>query len=125
MKILIVDDSIMAQRNMAKLMHEVIPEAELYTEKNGQDGYRCYCEIKPDLVLLDLLMPGVNGFELLGRIKEHQHKSLVIIVSADIQKSVREEVIGLGAMDFVPKPFNREKALHIAEQIRKWCNYAY
>ncbi|WP_244834943.1 response regulator [Clostridium sp. BJN0001] len=78
--------------------------------------------INPDYAFLDLLMPKLNGQELLKLIKEFNKDAKIFIVSADVQKSIRTEVEKNKIMGFINKPFNEEKAKLISEMIRKDFN---
>lgn len=117
-KILIVDDSIFSQKITANLIKKVLRNAEIFFANDGQEGLEKYKNIKPDYTFLDLLMPKLNGKELLMKIKEIDNEAKVIVVSADVQKSVKREMEAFDVMMFINKPFNEEKALLICEMIR-------
>lgn len=117
-KILIVDDSNFSQKITANLLKKYLPDSELYFANNGQEGYDKYKEINPDYLFVDLLMPNLNGKEMISLVKEYHSEAKIIVVSADVQKTVREEVEQLGVMYFLNKPFNDEKAIFICGMIR-------
>ena len=122
-KILIVDDSNFSQKVAANLIKRFLDNAEISFANDGQEGFEKYKEIKPDYVFLDLLMPKVNGIELIKLIREHDNNAKIIVLSADVQKNVREEVESYKIISFINKPFNEEKAKLICEMIRndeKW-----
>jgi len=72
---------------------------------DGEEGLKKIKEEKPDLVLLDLILPGIDGFEVLARIKEEQEvtKIPIIVLSNLGQKEDVEKGIGLGAVDYLVK----------------------
>ncbi|WP_313342011.1 response regulator [Sedimentibacter sp.] len=109
-KILIVDDSVFSRKITATLIRKYIDDADIYYAVDGQDGFIKYKEIKPDCVLLDLLMPKVGGVELIGMIKKYDEHAKIIVLSADVQKNVHEEINALNVLYFINKPFNDEKA---------------
>lgn len=109
-KVLIVEDSVFSQKITAKLIKEIMNNVEIFFANNGQEGYEKYKEIKPDYILLDLLMPKLNGIEVIKLIKEDDKDAKIIVISADIQKEVREEIDEYNIMLFLNKPFNKEKA---------------
>jgi CheY-like chemotaxis protein len=121
-KILIVDDSIFSQRTIANLMKKFLNNIEIYFANDGKEGFIQYKNIKPDYTFLDLLMPKLNGKELLMLIKEFNKEAKIFVISADIQKSVRLEIEESNIMGFINKPFNEEKAQLISEMIRKDVN---
>jgi CheY-like chemotaxis protein/phosphoribosyl 1,2-cyclic phosphodiesterase len=103
--ILIVDDDedlrILARRSLVKAGHRVL-EAE-----DGAAGLRLIGSDRPDLVVLDLHMPGVDGFEVLRRLRAHgtAHTPPVIVLTAHGDEKSAQESFELGATDFLAKPF--------------------
>lgn len=116
--ILIVDDSVFSQKMTANLIRKYIDDSVINYANDGQDGFNKYKEIKPDYVFLDLLMPKMNGIELIKMIKEYDEHAKIIVLTADVQKSVQEEVCSYNVVSFINKPFNDEKASLICEMIR-------
>ncbi|SFH48011.1 Response regulator receiver domain-containing protein [Tindallia magadiensis] len=121
MKILIIEDSALYRKIHAKLLNKVLPDAELITAGDGWEGYQLFEKEKPDYILLDLLMPVMSGVDFLRllRDKHPATKSRVIVLSADVQRVVKEEVMELGVQEFIHKPFTEEKALYLSEVIRR------
>lgn len=119
MKILIVDDSRFLQNFLIKLLNMYLPEGEILTANNGTDAYSLYLKEKPDFTLTDLLMPELNGQELLRLIKEDNDNAKVIIISADIQKATREEAFKMGALAFFNKPLTKETSAELINLIKE------
>jgi len=102
-KILIIEDD--------KFLRELIGQRlvkegyEIFEAEDGQTGIKNVKEIRPDLVLLDLLLPGINGFEVLARIKQNPSLSQipVIILSNLGQKNDIEKGLKMGARDYLIK----------------------
>ncbi len=113
-KILIVDDS-MFQR---KILSDNIKETgcQVITAKNGEEALQKIHSEKLDCILLDLLMPDKSGIEILEDLQALDNKTPVIVVSADVQESVRKRCLELGAFDFVNKPPKKEQ---LQEVIRR------
>ncbi|WP_339302448.1 response regulator [Paenibacillus sp. FSL R5-0519] len=118
MKVLIVEDSIFVQKLVRKLIMDHITDCEIQIASNGEQGYNLYQAFKPDLIITDLLMPGLNGQEMLRMIREIDWDVHIIILSADIQKATREEVESLGISGFLNKPLTVDKANTLVELIR-------
>lgn len=108
-KVLIIDDS-QFQRRIIKGM---VSEAgyETAEAQDGNSGLEMFNSFKPDIVLLDLLMPGKNGEVVLGEIKQINPDMPIIIISADIQDSTIESVKKAGAFEFLHKPPKKEQLL--------------
>ncbi len=118
MKVLIVEDSIFVQKLLTKLIVDHIPGCEIQIANNGEQGYNLFTEFQPDLITTDLLMPGLNGQEMLRMIRETDSHVKIIILSADIQKTTRDEVELLGISGFLNKPLTAEKATTMIQLIQ-------
>jgi two-component system chemotaxis response regulator CheY len=104
-KILLVDDSGLARRSVRHIL-----EAAGYEVVEAEDGLvaleRYFLE-KPDIVLLDLVMNGMMGLDVLQKLHEMDPHVRAIVVSADIQDSSRELATAGGACNFLNKPVDR------------------
>jgi len=104
-KILIVDDSAMARRGVRHVL-----ESAGYDVVEAEDGLIAlegYFLDKPDLVVLDLVMKGMNGLDVLKKLQEMDAGVRVLVVSADVQDSSRELAVSGGASGFLTKPVDR------------------
>lgn len=102
-KILIIeDDKFLRELIARKLMENNFSISEAI---DGEEGIKKIKEEKPDLILLDLILPGIDGFEVLGRMKEDEEVSStpVIILSNLGQKEDVEKGLNLGAVDYLIK----------------------
>jgi two-component system chemotaxis response regulator CheY len=113
---IVIDDSDFARMNLKKVIvragGEVIGEA-----KNGKDAADLYEKNNPDLVLLDITMPVVDGLEALSNIMEKDNEARVIIVSSLGNKDMIKEAITRGAKQFVTKPFNADHVSMIIKSV--------
>lgn len=117
MKILIVEDSMLYRKTIVKYLKEHLPQAEFITAPDGAEGYKLFRQEAPDFMVVDLLMPVMNGMELLRKIKEEGLEVRSVVLSADIQKITRQEVEKLDVLAFYTKPFTREHAGELAALI--------
>jgi two-component system chemotaxis response regulator CheY len=106
-KILIVDDSGLARRMLRQMLEDMGHSVEEATD--GATALERYYLNRHDLVLLDMVMNGMYGLEVLAKIRELNPDVRVIVATADIQNSTREQVRGAGAAAFLTKPFNRQE----------------
>lgn len=106
-KVLVVDDSGLARRLIRKIVEELGHEVEDVSE--GAAALERYVLNRHDVVILDLLMHGMYGVEVLQKLKELNPELPVIIVSADIQRTTREQVKEIGAVAMVNKPVTKEQ----------------
>jgi two-component system chemotaxis response regulator CheY len=109
LKILIVDDSALARRSVRKMLEDA--QYEVVEAHDGLSALELYFTEKPNLILLDVTMRGMDGIEVLKRIRELDAAAIVIIVSADVQSSTREMASEGGAAAFVMKPVQAPELL--------------
>ncbi|HUS37412.1 MAG TPA: response regulator [Verrucomicrobiae bacterium] len=107
MKFLVVDDSALSRRMLRSVLeqlgHAVVEAAD------GSAGLERYVLERPDFVFLDLVMPGMSGFEALTHLRALDPEARVIICSADVQASTRDRVKKGGALAMLNKPVNVEQ----------------
>lgn len=106
-KILIIDDSKMASFVLEDILRED-GFTNIIRASNGKDALNAYTNEKPDLVLLDIIMPNMNGIDVLRKLGKN---AKVIIASAVGQDSIIKEAKELGALDYLVKPLNKEEVL--------------
>ena len=116
--ILICDDAafmrMMIKDILTKNGYTVAGEAE-----NGAKAVEKYSEVKPDLVLMDITMPEMDGIQALKKIKELDPSAVVVMCSAMGQQAMVIESIQAGAKDFIVKPFQADRVL---EAVKKAVN---
>ena len=112
-KILIVDDSALSRRTLRRILESA--EYEVVEADDGMAALELYFLEKPALVLLDLVMKGMYGLDVLVKLREMDPKALVVVASADIQSSTRKMVDEAGALGFINKPFVTESVLAAVE----------
>ena len=117
-KILIVDDAMFMRETLKKMLeaqgHVIVGEAE-----EGSEAIRKFVETQPDLVILDITMPGMDGIEALQQIRKKDHKAKVIICSALGQQEIVAQAIVSGAEDFIVKPFEVAQLVAAVEKVLK------
>lgn len=99
-------------------MEEHIPDAQLFVGASGQDGLIIYEKENPDLIVTDLLMPLMTGQEFITIIRKTDLLVKIIVITADIQKTVREEIEALGVIAFVNKPLTGERIEQLFNTIK-------
>ena len=112
-KILIVDDSGLARRRARGILEGAgfeVDEAE-----DGISALERYFVSKPDLVLLDLVMKGMYGLDVIAKLRELDPLAKIIVVSADVQTSSHDLVAEAGASAFVIKPFDPDEMVATIE----------
>lgn len=114
-KILIVDDSSLARRTVRQMLQEMGHTVEEATD--GPQALERYFINRHDLVILDMVMSGMYGLEVLAKMRELNPAVRVIVATADIQKSTQEQVRAAGAAAFVNKPLQRHELERIVDVV--------
>lgn len=106
-KILVVDDSSLARRTARALLEEMGHQVE--EASDGAQALERFYLNQPDLVVLDMVMNGMYGLEVLTKLRELKPDVRVIVITADIQDSTQLQVREAGAAAFINKPLSRQK----------------
>jgi signal transduction histidine kinase len=103
--LLIVDDD---KSNLLILIDILQTDYTVYTAKDGEEAIKKAEKFLPDLILLDIIMPGIDGYETFTRLRELERtaKIPVIFITGLSEKGSEEKGLSLGAVDYVTKPFN-------------------
>jgi two-component system response regulator AtoC len=102
--ILVVDDEELTLRTISRGLRQ--EGLEVATAANGEDALRVFTQDKPDLVLLDIVLPGVDGVEVLRRMKQADPAAAILMMSAYHMVDRAVEAMKLGAFDYLIKPFH-------------------
>ncbi|MHC1759392.1 MAG: response regulator [Negativicutes bacterium] len=115
-RIMIVDDTLMMRmtlrRTLERAGHEIVAEAI-----NGEQAILNYAEFKPDLVTMDITMPGISGVEAIKRIVQYDQAANIIVVSALGQKHIVFEALQAGAKNYALKPIAEDKLLSVVNLV--------
>ena len=115
-RILIVDDSIVSRSTLRRILeeagHEVAGEAE-----DGATGLKQFDHLRPDLVTMDITMPGMSGLECLKSIVEQDPEAKVVMMTAIGQGPKIMEALESGARHYVTKPFETEKVVEAINDV--------
>ncbi len=107
-KILVVDDE---ERDLRLMEAMLAPTGyEVVLARSGQEGLGKIGDTCPDIVLLDIMMPGMNGYEVL-RILRQQSNIPVIMLTAKKEVTSARDALNLGADDYIRKPFRKRELL--------------
>ncbi|MCL2181839.1 MAG: response regulator, partial [Treponema sp.] len=105
-KILIIDDE---KINIMALAHFLKPQYDIIVSTNGVSGLEAALKHTPNIILLDIIMPDMNGFEVLAKLKDSSitMNIPVIFLTGLNEVSDEEKGLSLGAVDYIKKPFNK------------------
>jgi len=114
-RILIVDDSLFQRRIIGAPLKA--NGFEVLEAVDGKEGLEKIIIEKPDLVLLDILMPEKDGIDVLKELKKTKKLIPVIMLTSDVQDSTRDTCLGLGAQAFLNKPVKAEELIPVISSI--------
>ena len=117
-RVLIVEDDPAILRGLKDNL--LIESYEVLTASDGEAGYRLIREQKPDLVILDLMLPGMSGYEVCRRLRQEGNPTPILMLSARGEEADRVLGLDLGADDYVTKPFSvRELLARVRAIVRR------
>ena len=108
-KVLVVDDAQFLRVRITKMLSG--EGHEFQEAANGVEAIQAYQRYGPDVVLMDITMPEMDGMEALRKIRGMDPNSKVVMLTALGQESIVLEAIKLGAKDFIVKPFEKDRVL--------------
>ena len=115
MKVLVVDD----EDFICELLDEFLSLKgyDVITARNGDEALLYFVDNKPDLVLLDIRMPGISGVKVLGKIKNIDKDARVIMLSAFGDSGTVQDALKLGAVHYLQKPVEFEQLSNILKSL--------
>ena len=109
---LVADDERLLREQLRARLGEVWPELEIVAEaKNGAEAVALTEHHHPDVVFLDIRMPGMSGLELQSRLHKEHHRVPIIFITAQGDEKMRMQALRAGAVEFLTKPFDDEVLL--------------
>jgi DNA-binding response OmpR family regulator len=116
--VLIVEDDPAILRGLNLSLR--VERYDVLTASDGETGYRLACEKKPDLVILDLMLPGMGGFEICRKLRADGFSAPIVMLTARGEESDRVLGLDLGADDYVTKPFSiKELVARVRAHLRR------
>lgn len=109
MKIAIIEDSNFMRSVTVMTLKRLYPKARIFEYADAGEALKALGRVAPDLITLDLLMPGIGGLEFLKRVRRRRLRARIVVVTADVQPVVRQRCIDAGAHAFVEKPISLAK----------------
>jgi two-component system chemotaxis response regulator CheY len=110
MRLLVVDDA----KEMLKAFRDIfeIQGCEVFEAENGEEALTKYAEVKPEIVLMDILMPKLDGISATKKIVQDDPNAKIIVISAVGKSGLEKECLLAGAKDFIVKPFKIKELIN-------------
>ena len=121
-KILVIDDSKENIELISQILYSPDEPYKIITAHNGYEAIKKVDEFIPDLIILDVVMPGINGFEVCKKLKANPRTRLIPIVMITALGSQKDRIKGLevGVDDFISKPFNIYELIARVKNLRSF-----
>lgn len=118
--IMVVDDSPFASKRIKDIVEDNGYEVIGYA-KDGEEAIELYKELKPDIVILDIIMPGLNGLETAEILKKQDPAVKILMLSSLCDAGTMEEVKSIGIKHLIPKPLEADVLLASLELVSKFA----
>ncbi|HWQ78140.1 MAG TPA: response regulator [Anaerovoracaceae bacterium] len=113
-KVMITDDEKVAIDSLKFIIEKNFSDAEIIaTARSGREAVEKVKEHDPDILFMDIHMPGINGLEAIREIRKHHSRTAVIVLTAFDQFEYAKDAINLGVMEYLLKPVNRSKVVEV------------
>ena len=123
LNVLIIDDTLIAIRSIKnsfeKLNHNVVG-----TGNSGSQAIALAKKLKPDLITIDIVMPGISGIEALKQIKEYDKEVKIIVITSSKREDLMVEALKEGAIGYILKPITQDKIANALNDIFPECTSA-
>lgn len=112
-RVLIVDDEAVVRSTLLKAMRKKMPDVSLYEASDGFEAGKMVVDVLPDLVILDLKLPGLDGFKVCENIRKDPRlrDTRILAITGQDSAENRKKIMDAGADDYLPKPFGIEELL--------------
>lgn len=114
-RVMVVDDSRVMELQIRRLLEGSEFEVAAYCE-NGEEAISRYGEVQPDIVTMDIIMPGIDGLEAAQVILEEHPEARVVMVSSLVCEDTIQDAESIGAKTFLYKPIQKEGLLKALEE---------
>ena len=119
-KILIVDDDPNIMKSIAAVLKKKSSSLEIYTATDGFEAGQAIIEVKPDLMILDIRLPGIDGIKVCRATRRHNQKIIIIAITGYYTEKNKEKILSAGADSLFKKPIDMDQLYkYMADQFNK------
>jgi len=115
-KVLVAEDNPVNMHYLHTALSMFSKDIQVITAEDGKEAYKQYLEHKPDLILMDIVMPEVDGYQVTKMIREHDTQIPIIAMTAQVLKGVKEDSLSAGTNDYIAKPVTLDQLREILEK---------
>ncbi|MBL4763430.1 MAG: response regulator [Gammaproteobacteria bacterium] len=122
-KVMLVDDHVLVRTGIRRLIEDVEHIRVVGEAESGEEALVLYKSLQPDVVLLDISMPGIGGIEATRRIIKHDEKAGIIVLSVHAEKAFPKRLLEAGAKGYLTKGCNVEEIIDAINTVSRGENY--
>lgn len=115
-KILIAEDNAINMRYAQTALSIFSKDIQILTAKNGKEAYKQYLEHKPDMILMDIIMPGIDGYQATKMIRQHDTQIPIIAMTAKAYQEDKADSLAAGMNDYITKPVSLDQLKEILKR---------
>ncbi len=122
MKVVVVEDEIRIREGICALIEKMFPEIEIAgSAENGRAGLECIRKSNPDIVIMDIKMPVMDGLEMLSEAQKCGHDPKVVVLTAYSEFSYAQKAVKLGVSDYLVKPIVVQEFAQTMRKVQNLC----
>ncbi len=121
--VMLVDDHPVIRAGYRRLLDDTVNIQVIAEADNGEQCCALYHELKPDVLILDLNMPGIDGFETIRRIKELNKTAHILVCSMHNNKTMLQHALSTGATGYITKQCDLKRLINAIQQVKKGETY--
>lgn len=123
-KVLVAEDEMIERKVLCKTLNKYLGEVcTIYEASNGREAWDVYRQEKPQIVILDIQMPGATGLEVARRIREEGLPCVIVFLSAYDNFEYAREAIAVRATDYILKPYGEQELIATVEEAVRWYEW--
>ncbi len=116
-KVLVAEDELIERKVLCKTLNKYLGElCDVFESKNGREALEVYAQEQPQIAILDIEMPGINGLEVARRIRENGKPCVIMFLTGFDKFSYAKQAISVHAMEYLLKPYNEQELIFAVEE---------
>ena len=122
-KVLVAEDELIERMVLCKTLRKHLGElCDIFESKNGREALEVYEKEQPQIVILDIEMPGINGLEVARKIRESGRDCAIMFLTGFDKFSYAKQAISIRALEYLLKPYNEQELIYAVEEAIQYAS---